>query len=152
MNFAKLGWLCVVLCAAAPAAETPSPALIVLNKSDQALAIVDPVSRKVVARIGVGEGPHEVAVSADGRLAFVGNYGQQTPGHTISVVDLVAQRELRRVDLGPLRRPHGMFFVDGKVYFTAEVNRLIARYDPVDRAVSPAPRGAVRRGHRLRPR
>lgn len=131
MKFVKLSTVCIGFAAAAIAAETPSPALLVLNKADQAMAIVDPASGQVVARVGVGEGPHEVTVSADGKLAFVGNYGQQTPGRTISVIDLVAQKELRRVDLGPLRRPHGMFFAGGKVYFTAEANRLVARYDPM---------------------
>jgi YVTN family beta-propeller protein len=111
-------------------AQTPSRALIVLNKADATLAIVDPASGKVVGRVPTGVGPHEVAVSSDGKFAFVGNYGDQTPGSTISVVDLVAQKETRRVDLGPLRRPHGMAFADGKVYFTAELNKLIARYDP----------------------
>ena len=53
-------------------------------------------------------------------FAYVGNYGQQTPGNTISVIDLAAQAELHRVDLGPLRRPHGILVVNGKVYFTAE--------------------------------
>lgn len=112
------------------AAETPSPALLVLNKEESSLAIVDPGAGKVAGRVPVGEGPHEVTVSSDGKLAFVGNYGSQTPGSTISVVDVVAQKELRRVDLGALRRPHGIFFSDGKVYFTAEVNKLIGRYDP----------------------
>jgi YVTN family beta-propeller protein len=130
MKVVKLVIICAAFAAVATAAETPSPALLVLNKADRTLAILDPASGKVVARVGLGEGPHEVTVSADGKFAFVGNYGQQTPGSTISVIDLVAQKELRRVDLGPLRRPHGMFFADGKVYFTAEVNRLIARYDP----------------------
>src|ERR1700722_7726687 len=130
MGFVKLCMVCVGLATVAIAAETPSPALLVLNKADQALAIVDPASGKVVARVSVGEGPHEVTVSGDGVFAFVGNYGQQTPGNTISVIDLVGQKELRRVDLGPLRRPHGMFFAAGKVYFTAETNRLIGRYDP----------------------
>jgi YVTN family beta-propeller protein len=74
-------------------------------------------------------------VSSDGKFAFVGNYGSQTPGSTISVIDLVAQKELHRVDLGPLRRPHGIAFADGKVYFTAEVNKLIARYDPASNQV-----------------
>jgi YVTN family beta-propeller protein len=112
------------------ATETPSEALLVLNKDANELAIVDPVSQKVLARVPTGEGPHELAVSTDGKLAFAGNYGARTPGNTISVIDLVAQKELRRVDLGPLRRPHGMTFHGGKVYFTAEVNRLIGRYDP----------------------
>jgi len=111
--------------------ETPSPALIVLNKGDQQLAIIDPASGKVIARVRVGEGPHEVVVSSDGKYAYVANYGGATPGKTISVVDLPVQEELHRVDLGPLRRPHGLFFVNGKVLFTAEINRLIARYDPV---------------------
>lgn len=102
--------------------------LLVLNKEDATLAIVDPHSGKVTARIATGQAPHEMAT--DGKLAFVGNYGAQTPGSTLSVIDLAAKKELHRVDLGSLRRPHGMFYRDGKVYFTAEVNKLIGRYDP----------------------
>jgi DNA-binding beta-propeller fold protein YncE len=65
----------------------------------------------------------------------VGNYGCKTPGSTISVIDLIGQKEIRRVDLGVLRRPHGMFFADGRVYFTAEVNKIIGRYDPTGNQV-----------------
>jgi YVTN family beta-propeller protein len=108
---------------------TAADTLLVLNKEGN-LAIVDPATGQVVGRVPTGEGPHEVTVSADGKLAFVGNYGAQTPGNTLSVIDLVAQKELHRVDLGPLRRPHGMFYAGGKVYFTAEINKLVARYDP----------------------
>jgi len=78
-----------------------------LNKNENSLAIVDPESLKVIARIPTGEGPHEVTASDDGKFAFVANYGAREPGSTISVVDLVHQHELRRVNLGPLRRPHG---------------------------------------------
>lgn len=118
------------------AAETPSTALLVLNKTDATLAIVDPATGKAVANVPTGEGPHEVAVSTDGKLAFVGNYGSgPAPGNTISVIDLVAQKELRRFDVGPLRRPHGIAYADGKVYFTAEVNRIVARYDPASNQI-----------------
>lgn len=117
------------------AAQTPSPALLVLNKEDNALAIVDPATRTVVARIPVGEAPHEVTASADGKLAFVSNYGSRQPGHTISVIDLVAQKEIHRVDLSPLGRPHGITYADGKVYFTAEASKLIGRYDPATNKV-----------------
>src|SRR5580692_8181507 len=109
---------------------TPSPALLVLNKAESSLAIVDPATRKVVARIATGEGPHEIAASSDGKLAVVTNYGAKDPGHSLSVMDLVAQKEIHRVDLGPLGRPHGVLFADGEFYFTAELNKLIARYDP----------------------
>src|ERR1700674_5639585 len=86
------------------AAETR--ALLVLNKDENALAIVDPVAMRVVGRVPTGEGPHEVTASSDGKFAFVANYGARNPGNTISVIDIAAQKELRRVDLGPLRRPH----------------------------------------------
>jgi YVTN family beta-propeller protein len=134
MAFHRCAWF-LALAPILAVAQTPNRALIVLNKEDATLAIVDPASGKVAGRIPTGVGPHEVAVSSDGKLAFVGNYGSQTPGSTISVIDLVAQKELHRVDLGPLRRPHGMAFADGKVYFTAEVNKLIARYDPASNQV-----------------
>lgn len=124
---------CVVLLVAAIAlaAQTPSPVLLVLNKSEASLAFVDPASLKVIGRVATGEGPHEVIVSADGKLAFVSNYGDRTPGSTLSVIDIAARKEIHRVDLGPLRRPHGLALAGGEVYFTAEVNKLIGRYDPV---------------------
>ena len=117
------------------AAQTPSPALLVLNKEDATLSIIDPATLKTITQIPVGEGPHEIAASDDGKFAFVANYGARTPGRTISVIDLTAQKELRRVDLGALRRPHGIAFVDGKVWFTAEENKLLARYDPASNQI-----------------
>jgi YVTN family beta-propeller protein len=110
--------------------QTPSPALLVLNKAEDSLAILDPATQKVVARIPTGEGPHEIAASSDGKLAVVTNYGAKDPGHSLSVIDLVTQKEIHRLDLGPLGRPHGILFADGQFYFTAELNKLIARYDP----------------------
>jgi YVTN family beta-propeller protein len=118
-----------LLAAASVAAQIPSPALLVLNK-EGSLAIVDPASRKVLGTVRTGDSPHEVVASDDGKLAFVSNYGGTTPGNTLSVIDLTARKELHRVDLGPLRRPHGLAFAGGKLYFTAEVNKLIGRYDP----------------------
>jgi YVTN family beta-propeller protein len=115
--------------------QTPSPALLVLNKSENSLAIVDPSTKQVVARVATGEGPHEVAASDDGKLAFVTNYGASTPGNSLSVIDLTEQKEIHRVDLGPMGRPHGVLFADGQVYFTAELSKLIARYDPATNKV-----------------
>src|SRR2546428_1093220 len=104
------------------AEPTPASALLVLNKGENSLAIVDPASMKVVAQVPAGQDPHEVVASADGKLAFVSNYGG---GHTLSVIDLVAQKALRAVELGALRSPHGLALADGKVYFTAEGSKVI---------------------------
>jgi YVTN family beta-propeller protein len=125
----------LVVAACLTAADTPSPALLVLNK-EGSLAIVDPSSRQVVGRVKTGESPHEAAASSDGKLAFVSNYGSaQAPGNSLTVIDLAAQKEIHRVDLGPLRRPHGLFFAGGKLYFTCEVNKVIGRYDPATNQV-----------------
>ena len=118
------------------AAETPSLTLLVGNKDENTLAFVDPASGKVLGRVPTGEGPHEVAASSDGKLAFTSNYGSgPNPGFTISVIDAVNMKEIRKVDVSPLRRPHGLFFANGKLYFTAETNRLIAAYDPATNKV-----------------
>jgi YVTN family beta-propeller protein len=111
-------------------AQAPGAALLVLNKGDNALAIVDPASGKVLGTVATGVGPHEIVASSDGKFAYVTNYGEREGGTTLSMIDVAAQKETRRVALGTLRRPHGIIFADGKVYFTAEANKLIARYDP----------------------
>lgn len=107
-------------------------ALLVLNKSENTLAIVDPSTLKVLARVPTGEAPHEITVSADGRLAFVSNYGTgDRPGNSLSVIDMAARKELKRVDLGALIRPHGITESNGKIFLTIEGSRAVARYDPV---------------------
>lgn len=111
-------------------AQNPKPVLAVLSKGESVLALVDPVDMKVTAKIPVGDSPHEVVFSTDGKWAFVANYGAQTPGSSLSVIDVAAAKEARRVDLSPLMRPHGLQFIGGKLYFTSETNRLIGRYDP----------------------
>ncbi|HYU80028.1 MAG TPA: YncE family protein [Vicinamibacterales bacterium] len=113
------------------AAAAQAPRLLVLNKEEATLAIIDPGSGKVLGRVPTGAGPHEVVVSTDGKLAFASNYGTaQAPGNTISMIDLAAQKEIRRIDISPLSRPHGLWFSSGKLYFTAEADKKIARYDP----------------------
>ena len=123
-------WILAATLPTASRAQDPGPRLVVLNKEDATLVTVDPTSGKILGHVPTGEGPHEVAVSDDGKMAFVGNYGGQTPGSTLSIIDLPAMKELRRVDVSPLRRPHGVVFNGGRVYFTAETNRIVARYDP----------------------
>src|SRR5262245_50840619 len=126
----------VLALAAVTHTQPSAPALLVLNKADATLVIVDLKTGAISGRILTGAGPHEVVASSDGATAFVANYGDgATPGNSLSMIDLAGKKELRRVDLGPLRRSHGLAFHDGKVYFTAEVNRLIGRYDPAANAV-----------------
>jgi YVTN family beta-propeller protein len=122
--------LAPLLCAAQEAGTQPTPqrALLALSKRNHTLAIVDPATLKVIARAPVGPDPHEVIASADGRTAYVSIYGGGRY-HALSVIDLVAQKALPDVDTGALNGPHGLAFVGGKLWFTAEGAKAIARYD-----------------------
>src|ERR1700761_7885090 len=113
---------------------TPSPSLLVLSKRDHTLSIVNPSTLQVVARMPVGEDPHEVIASTDGTTAYVSNYGSGAY-NTLAVVDLVDRKALPSIDLGPLRGPHGLTFVGGKTWFKAEAAKAIGRYDPATRKV-----------------
>jgi YVTN family beta-propeller protein len=117
-------------------AQTPSPALLILEKDANTLAIVDPASLKIEGRVPAGPDPHEVESSPDGKLAYISNYGGSDSAlHTISVVDLIAQKALPPIDLGALHSPHGLAFAGGKLYFTAETNKVVGRYDPATQTI-----------------
>ena len=111
------------------AQSTPQRSLLALSKRNHTLAIVDPATLRVIARAPVGPDPHEVIASADGRIAYVSIYGGGRY-HALSVIDLVAQKALADIDTGALNGPHGLAFVGGKLWFTAEGAKAIARYDP----------------------
>ena len=119
----------LVLAAVLIAQSTPRESLLILSKSDHTLAIVDPGTLKVLTRIPVGNDPHEVIASADGKMAYVSNYGGGA-FNTLAVVDLIAQKPLPAIDLGALRGPHGLDFAAGRVWFTAEAAKAIGSYDP----------------------
>ncbi|MBV9761885.1 MAG: YncE family protein [Acidobacteriaceae bacterium] len=124
----------LLFAAALQAGSTPPQALLVLSKGDNALAIVDPSNLNILARIPCGPDPHEVIASSDGKLAYVSNYGGGAY-NTLSVIDLIAQKALQPIDLGPLRGPHGLAYLDEKVWFTAEGAKAIGRYDPASKKV-----------------
>ena len=121
----------LALLAAQDAPAPPSGTLLVLNKSDHTLWFVDPATGARRAEVPTGKGPHEVAVSPDGKTAVVADYGEQQPGHTLTVVDLLAGRVLRTIDLTPHQRPHGVAFLpDGKlVAVTSEASGALLLVD-----------------------
>jgi YVTN family beta-propeller protein len=109
--------------------STPQRSLLALSKHNHTLAIVDPATLQVIARLPVGPDPHEVVASSDGSTAYVSIYGGGRY-HTISVLDLAAQKALPDIDTGALNGPHGVVFSGGKLWFTAEGAKAIARFDP----------------------
>jgi YVTN family beta-propeller protein len=108
--------------------------LLVLSKQAHTLNIVDPATLQVVATAPVGDDPHEVIASTDGRTAYVSNYGGGSL-HTLAVTDLVTRKPLDPIDLGALRGPHGLTFAGGKLWFTAEGSKAIGSYDPTSKKI-----------------
>lgn len=103
--------------------------VLALSKQDHTLSIIDAATLKIVGVVPVGDDPHEVTASEDGKTAYVSNYGFGA-FHTLAVVDLVEKKRLDSIDLGALYGPHGLMFAEGKVFFTAEGAKAIGSYDP----------------------
>lgn len=118
--------------------------LLVTNKGDQTLSVVDSESGRQVAAIPVGGVTgHEVAASPDGRTAWVPIYGNSgvgrpgSDGRTITVIDLESRKAVGTLDLGRATRPHCAVFgpKNGLLYVTAELTKSIDVINPSTRAV-----------------
>ncbi|AHF15054.1 YncE family protein [Niabella soli] len=107
----------------------PRQSLLALSKANHMLAIVDAATLQVTATVPVGEDPHEVIASSDGKTAYVSIYGGGSL-HTINVIDLATQKHLKDIDTRPLLGPHGLAFVNNKLWFTVEGSKTIGSYNP----------------------
>jgi YVTN family beta-propeller protein len=120
--------------------------LLVVNKGESTVSVLDPRTGVEVARIPTGHAPHEVAVSPDGRTAVVTNYGTGAmPGNTLTVIDLIRLEPTDVIDLGEQTRPHGIAWLpDGRrVAVTTEGNGTLTLVDvPAARVESVIPTGA----------
>ncbi len=113
------------------ASARPGSYLAVLNKADATLYVIEPNSGHVKDAAPTGRGPHEAAASNDGRKIVVCNYGDQTPGSTLSIFDTVDRRIVETIDLSPHQRPHGIVFLDRRttVLVTSETSRALLEVD-----------------------
>lgn len=140
---ARAGWTALATAAAAlflsPACasplraqeEGPGGTLVVVNKGAASASLVDVASGRTIAVLPTGDGPHEVAISGDGRTAVVTDYGATEPGRTLTVIDIPGVAVLHTIDLSPHRRPHGIAFLPGdrEVAVTAEATGRVLRVD-----------------------
>ena len=117
----------------------PHGLLLVANKGDQTLGIIDPAAGKQIATVAEGGVTgHEVIASPDGRLAYVPIYGNSgvgkpgTDGKNIVVIDLAARKVVGNVEFSHGVRPHCPLFSpkDGLLYVTTELEDAITAIDP----------------------
>jgi YVTN family beta-propeller protein len=101
---------------------TSSPAgaerlLLIGNKGENSISIVDLATGRELRRLETGLNPHEIAVSPDGSQAAVVAYG----GTSIDIFDVARRERVRTIDLAPNSRPHGIVWLgDGRIVATAE--------------------------------
>ena len=122
----------------AVAAAPPGAYLLVLNKADATIAVVQTTTGWTKDLAPTGTGPHEVAAASDGSIAVVANYGDQEPGSTLSVYGMRERRVIDTIDLSPHTRPHGIAFLDHRstVLVTSETSRAVLEVDVRGRRVA----------------
>jgi YVTN family beta-propeller protein len=141
MVFSLSAMLVLSLLMWAQAASKPGPNgfLLVANKGDNSLGIIDPVAGRQVAEIAEGGVTgHEIAASPDGRLVYVPIYGNSgvgqpgTDGTNLVVIDLAARKVTGNVDFGKGVRPHCPVFgpKNGLLYVTTEIDHSVSIIDP----------------------
>jgi YVTN family beta-propeller protein len=145
-------FLIVTLCSAAANGPAPSRGLLlVANKGDHTLGIIDPVEGKEIATVDeAGITGHEVAASPDGRRAFVPIYGNSgvgapgTNGRSVAVIDVSTHKRINTLELGKPLRPHCAVFgpQNGLLYVTTELADSVTIIDPTTlRIVGSVPTG-----------
>jgi YVTN family beta-propeller protein len=125
--------------ASAARSSSSTGLLLVANKGDQTLGLIDPTAgRQVATIVAGGVTGHEVAASPDGRRAFVPIYGNSgvgmpgTDGSSMAVIDLGEHKLIHTIDFGHGVRPHCAVFgpKDGLLYVTTELDKSVTIIDP----------------------
>jgi YVTN family beta-propeller protein len=119
----------------APSAQSPTTArstltgtVVVVNQQSDSVTLIDLETMEAYRHVPVVGGPHEAAVSPDGRTVVVTNYNKQGVGQqkTLSVLTLPGGDTVKTIDLGEYRAPHDVRWVDGtRVVVTSEANQAL---------------------------
>jgi len=141
----------LTFCAAtALAAQSTSGTLIVVNQKEHAVDLVDPADGKLLTAVNVGVNGHEIALSKDGRLAYVPIYSNVgvgkvgTNGQMIDVIDLRQAKVVKSIDLGHPVRPHKpLLGPNGLLYVSAELDNAVDVVNlKTDKVVAQIPTGS----------
>src|SRR4051812_3947406 len=123
----------LIFAAATVGAQAPKTGRILVANQQAASASVIELATGAVTHIPVGNGPHEAAISPDGKWGFISVYGLAgQPGNQIAVIDMAEKKLVRSIDLGTYTRPHGVVPVAGsplKLIVTSETTQNVLTVD-----------------------
>ncbi len=133
-------WITLAIASASIAAQPVE--LLVLEKLSSQLGFYTAAGKRL-AGVLVGEHPHELILSADGRYAYTTNNGKVwmtdpgEGGNTISIVDVQARKKTGEINLGNFRRPHGIDLDPrtGRLVVTTENPDRLLLIDPAKRSI-----------------
>lgn len=122
--------------------------VVAVSRSAHEIVVLEAGTWRRLARLPVGKGPHEIAVSPDGNLAYTADYGQfprphdqpiepgpvnwmEAPSGTISMLDVSAMRRLGTLPVAECTRNHGILASrDGRrLWTTCEVEGAVDELD-----------------------
>jgi YVTN family beta-propeller protein len=118
---------------------SPGGVLLVANKGDRSLGIIDPADGQQVAAIPEnGVTGHEVIASPDGKTAYVPIYGDSgvgkpgSNGSNMVAIDIASRKIVGNLDFGHGVRPHCAQFgpKNGLLYVSTELDNTISIIDP----------------------
>ena len=137
--------LLIVLAAVASViAATPDPnnptgtaGLVMIDKRGGVVRFFDPATLKEISNLRTEAPPHELAISADHKTAYVPLYGDgvygnnPNPGNKIVVIDLAARKISNTIDVSPYLAPHGLQVDNnGLLYASCDTSRKLLVIDP----------------------
>lgn len=102
--------------------------VVVVNQQSDSVTLIDLATLTAYRHVPVVGGPHEAAVSPDGRQVLVTNYNKQGVGQqkTLSLIALPSGDTVKTIDLGEYRAPHDVRWVDGsRVVVTVEGSQAL---------------------------
>src|SRR5690349_15461041 len=120
--------LSAVAVAAQPKGSNLSGTVVAVNQQSDTVTLIDLKTMEAYRHVPVVGGPHEAAVSPDGRSVVVTNYNKQGAGQqkTLSVIALPSGDTIKTIDLGEYRAPHDIRWIDAThVVSTAEGSQAL---------------------------
>jgi YVTN family beta-propeller protein len=115
---------------------TGTDGLLLVDKLGGHVRFFDPASLAERSSLELPKNPHDFALSADHRFAYVPIYGpgvynrNPEPGHELYVIDVAERKVANVIDLSPYRSPHGVQIdANGMLYVTAELDRKVLVVD-----------------------
>ncbi|WPO98282.1 YncE family protein [Pseudomonas sp. HR96] len=114
----------------------PSNELVLVEKEAPGISFYQLPDGQPLAHIALATQPHEIVADAQHRYAYVAQYGMEKwlapgdGGHLVYVIDLVARKLVRTLDLTPYHRLHGIRMdAAGRLYVLSETDSVMIRFD-----------------------